>query len=143
VHRLRLLLTEESSPKRLALAFGVGAFVGPTPTVGLHTVTAIGLAWVLRLNKVVTIAGSNVANPWTMAFFLVLDVKVGAWLLGRSIPPLPQARAEVWPWVEPLILPAFVGCVPVGLLTALLSGGIAYAVARSWQRVRPTGSDRR
>ena len=136
--RLRSLLTEESSPGRLALAFGLGALVGPTPTVGLHTVMAIGLAWIFRLNKVVAVVGSNVANPWTMAFFLYLDVKAGAWLLGRELPPFPSDMTleQTWQWIEPRIVPAFVGYIPVGIITALVSGGIVYCLARFWSSQR-------
>ncbi len=126
------LLTEESSPDRLALAFAAGAFIGPTPTVGLHTVSAIGLAQLLRLNKVVAVIGSNLANPWTMPFFLWLDVKVGAAIIGRQVPAYPGrlSAPELWDWVQPMIAPAFVGCVPVGLALALVSGGVVYGLAR-------------
>jgi uncharacterized protein (DUF2062 family) len=130
--RFHILLTEESSPGRLALAFGVGAACGPPPIFFLHLAAAASLAWLLRLNKVVAVVGCNVVNPWTAVFFLYLDVQAGAWLLGRRPPPWPDhlGLAELKQWIEPYILMAFVGSIPVAVATGLVSGTVVYVIAR-------------
>lgn len=54
------------SPHRIALAFAVGVFMGISPLLGLHYVGGIMLAWLFRLNKLVTAIGVTVNNPWTI-----------------------------------------------------------------------------
>lgn len=129
--RVRRLLTEESSPRRLALAFGVGAACGPPPIFFLHLASAAGLAWLLRLNKVVAVIGCNVTNPWTVIFFLYMDLEVGAWMLDRQPPPWPDQLTlpELKAWLEPYILMTFLGSIPVALVTGLVSGVVVYVIA--------------
>lgn len=132
------LLTEESSPKRLAIAFGVGAACGPPPIFFLHLASAAALAWLLRLNKVVAVVGCNVVNPWTMIFFLYLDLRAGAWMLGQTPPPWPSHMSlpEVKAWIEPYIVLTFVGSIPVSLITGLVSGAVVFAIVRTIKRDR-------
>src|SRR5438552_3250479 len=75
---LGALLDEHSSPGRLAAAALVGAIVGVTPFFGLHLPLCVGLAWLLRLNKVTVYAAANISIPPTAPFLGYAAVQVGA-----------------------------------------------------------------
>lgn len=64
--RIRLLLTVKGTPTELSLAFSIGVFIGMSPFLGLHTVLALAVASLFRLNKLVTLAGAYITNPWTI-----------------------------------------------------------------------------
>jgi len=61
--RVREVLKLDDPPHRLALAFALGIFISFSPWLGLHIVSAVFLAWMFRLNKVVVITASFVNNP--------------------------------------------------------------------------------
>ena len=68
--RLRILLRRAlhtaDSPERTAAAFSLGLFLGFSPLIGLHTLLGLGLAFLLRLNRLAVLLGTFVLNPWTV-----------------------------------------------------------------------------
>jgi uncharacterized protein len=85
------LLGREEPPKRVALAIGLGVAIGFSPFIGLHLVLALGLAILLRLNKIDTILGTFAGNvpTWTPVF--PAGYRLGRALLGydrRTVPRL-------------------------------------------------------
>ncbi|HEY6065556.1 MAG TPA: DUF2062 domain-containing protein, partial [Thermoanaerobaculia bacterium] len=76
------LLGREESSKRVAAAIGLGIAIGFSPFVGLHFVMALGLALLFRLNKIDTLLGTFLGNPWTWAPVFPVGYRLGRLLLG-------------------------------------------------------------
>lgn len=64
---IRKILASGDDPHKIALACAIGIFVGFFPVFGVHTVMALGLAWLFRVSPAVTLAATFVNNPWTIA----------------------------------------------------------------------------
>jgi len=131
----RIVLEVDDTPNRVAAAFGLGVFIAFFPLLGIHIITALGLAVVLRLNKAVLIAGTLTNNPWTVAPMYTAGTLLGCAMLGVS----PASLAEIdWSLsgrafyrslvsgLGPLLLPYVVG----NLLLGAVAGTIAFAVVR-------------
>ena len=91
---LRLMRREESLEK-VAAAVALGVGVGLSPFIGFHFFLAIALAFFFRLNKLDTVLGSLVGNPWTLPPFYALGYRVGRAILGFAparVPPLRWQR---------------------------------------------------
>jgi len=88
--KLREVISADDSPKKIAVSFAVGVFIGMSPLLGLHTALAIGAAWLFRTNKFVTIVAVYVSNPWTVVPIYTFSTWLGLKLLGvdKIIPPL-------------------------------------------------------
>jgi len=75
-----------SNPKysnaNLALSVGLGVFMGIVPLWGYQMVTAVFLAHLLKLNKVITVVSSNISIPPMIPLILFLSVKTGELLTG-------------------------------------------------------------
>ena len=71
------LLNEHASPGRLGLAVGIGLFVGMLPLFGLHLALCVGLAYLLRLNKVTVYLAANISNPLLAPFIMAAGLYVG------------------------------------------------------------------
>lgn len=76
------LLGREESSERVAAAIGVGIAVGFSPFVGLHFLMALALALLFRLNKIDTLLGTFLGNPWTWAPIFPVGYRLGRTLLG-------------------------------------------------------------
>ncbi len=75
------LLLAETSVRKLALSTSLGIFIAFSPFVGLHTLMAVGLCWLLSFNFAVTMAVSSlINNPWTMVPVYGCDYVFGKWL---------------------------------------------------------------
>ena len=88
---LRLMRREESL-ERVAAAIALGVFIGLSPFVGFHFFLAIVLAWAFRLNKLDTVLGSLVGNPWTLPPFFAVGYRVGRAILGYAPAHVPALK---------------------------------------------------
>ena len=107
----RRILHTRDSPRRTAAAASLGVFIGLSPFLGLHTVLALGLAFVLRLNRIAVLGGSFVANPFSYA----AGTWLGLVLLGRQPQSIPEltltgfssplnAMRELGPYLAPFVV---------------------------------------
>ncbi len=134
--RLVEVIGVHEKPERLAAAWALGIGIGLSPLFGLHTLIALVLAVLLRLNKVDVLIGTLVVNPWTLTIYFPAAVFVGRRITGVRIPhmavPRPEAllHAAIWrdsaPWVRSVLIAWGVGATVVSLLTA----GAAYLALR-------------
>src|SRR6185436_17889477 len=78
LRRLYLTLrTEHTTPVKVAVAVGLGVFVGVSPLWGLHFALCVLLATAFRLNRVLVYASANIGNPLTAAPILFAELQVG------------------------------------------------------------------
>ena len=71
----------KGDPHTLARGIAIGVFIGVTPTIPLHTVLILMLAFLLRGNAIAGILASwVVSNPFTILLQYYFSWKVGSWL---------------------------------------------------------------
>lgn len=137
---LESLLHIHDSPRRTAAAYALGVFFGFSPFLGLHTVLAIGFAFLLNLNRVAVLVGVYSNLPWILAPYYTVTTVIGAELLGMHVPKgfseqlhelfaLSLWHSEFWGRLVTLLRP-FLWPYTVGsLLGALVLAALAYRVA--------------
>ena len=133
--RIELISSIRDTPHRTALAFALGVFIGMSPFLGVHTVLGILVAWLFRLNKLATIVGVYVTNPYTIIPIYTFGTWVGVKCLGLNtfIPAIDWKHITV-----PILLnefssvlkPFIVGTLLTGVLSAILSYIILYNVTK-------------
>ena len=84
------ILHVDDSPHRIALGVGLGLFIAWTPFIGFHMLMVLGLAIVLRANKLVALAWVWVCNPLTY-----FPVFYPSYLLGRALLKLFRPGTEL------------------------------------------------
>lgn len=119
------------SPHRIAMSFAVGVFMGIAPFFGLHVVGAFFLAWLLRLNKFIAIAGVCILNPWTIVPIYSFSLWFGAKLTGTKqiLPDINWAQVNLIYLIKKLgslILPFLVGTLSLGIVSAVVGYFIIY-----------------
>ena len=134
--KLRQVIGVKDSPRKIALSFAIGIFLGMSPLLGLHTILGILAAWVFRLNKFVTIVGVYVTNPWTIVPIFTFATWLGGRLLGLEhiLPDINWHSigiSELIRDLEPILPPFIVGSVFLGLVCGVIGYAlIYYAVVR-------------
>ena len=124
--KFREILKVQDTPHRIAIAFALGVFMGISPLLGLHTIGAFFIAWLLRLNRLVAIVGVYVTNPWTIVPIYSFCIWVGAKLVGidNIIPAIDWNDITLklmMTELKHLLIPFLVGSVIVGFFSAIIS----------------------
>ena len=123
---LRTLLRENTSPTRLALAAGMGVFLGALPLIACHTLVIILAATYFRLNKVAALAASQLCMPPVVpALCIELGylLRHGRFLTEISLETIGyQALERLYEWL--------IGALVLAPLMACLMGGITLILAR-------------
>jgi uncharacterized protein (DUF2062 family) len=139
--KFRQIFHVKDTPHRIAMAFAIGVFIGISPLLGIHTLSAFFIAWFLSLNRFVAVVGVYITNPWTIIPIYSFSLWIGARLVGmRRI--LPQIDWESITFMylinklTPLVLPFIVGCLVVGAIAGILSYFVIYRLVFRYKKIQ-------
>lgn len=131
------LLKERLEPGRAAAAVFLGIFIGIIPIYGLQTLAAVGVAFLFKLNKPLTVAGTFINNPLLQPFIIFASVEFGCLLRLGSFQPLTLTslaaapahinKEQLFIWV--------LGSVALGLVAGGLGAAITAVVVHRRQKV--------
>lgn len=125
-YRLKLSRLK-AAPEVIARGLAIGVFIGLLPIVPFHTVSALGLALMLRGSKAAALMGTLVSNPFDMIPHYMLIYYLGHKALPLPIPPFSPTHLDL----RVLLNESWeLGAVLMtgGLILALPSAVAAYAL---------------
>lgn len=154
----RQVLRLRATPHAVALGFAIGVFSACTPFLGVQTILACALAFVLRVSMPAALLGTFVGNPlswpaiWSASYVsgaLLLGQDptyatdhlgetanvLGATLMAPSLQTFDAAVDNLLPIAEPMV----VGGLLVGLIAAIFSYYPTRRAVRVFQRQRSAG----
>lgn len=117
-----------ATPHSIALGVAAGVFMSFTPFLGIHIMMAVALAWLIGGNVVAAAIGTVVGNPITFPFMWGASLELGRLILEgpRDVALAPVHLGRVLMHLEfsqlwgPVLKPLTIGCIPIGLVFALL-----------------------
>jgi len=140
--RIVRFLRADQTPGSVATGMAIGILVGFTPFVGLQTILALFLAWIIGCNKMSTLVGAYITNPLTMPVIYGFTFWIGQTVI-------PAARSIEWPQTlqlsewntflhsSPLIFQSLTaGGFMIGIPGAILSYFLTYKVVSEFQMRR-------
>jgi len=148
---LDVLLHNDDTPERTAAAFALGVLFGFSPLLGLHTLLAVAIAFLLNLNRVAVLLGVYANLPLTIGPYYTAAIWLGARITHDRLPPGFAARLgqlfelsllhrefwrQLWALVWPLLWPYLVGSTIGALLLAAIAYPLALAFVTSERRIR-------
>ncbi|MFZ2196965.1 MAG: DUF2062 domain-containing protein [Thermodesulfovibrionales bacterium] len=122
----------------MAIAFAIGVFIGMSPLLGVHTVLGLAAAWLFRLNRIITLVGVFVTNPWTIVPIYSFGTWVGARIIGMDnlVPAIDWSHITLVGFFKefrPLLLPFLVGNTALGMVSAVVSYILIYKAAKNYR----------
>lgn len=122
----------------MATAFAIGVFIGMSPLLGIHTVLGLLAAWLFRLNRLITLVGVYVTNPWTIVPIYSFGTWIGAKIIGmhKVIPVIDWTEITFLGFLKefrPLLLPFIIGNTAIGFVSAVLSYFILYNAVKKYR----------
>lgn len=125
IKSLKLLLTENTSPEKLAAAGALGVFLGALPLIACHTIVIILVMGFLRFNKVVALSTSQLCMPPIVPALCIeagYFMRYGSFLTEISLETIGyQALERLYEWIiGSLLLGPIMGFI-VGLFIYVMS----------------------
>jgi uncharacterized protein (DUF2062 family) len=131
--RLRELIASGTRSNELALAIGIGAFVGATPLWGLHAPLTLYIAARWRLNLVASFLATNVSFPAFAPVLVFAQIQLGhllrahEWLdLGRD----EFTTSSVWSHLADYLVGAFSLAALLGVAAGLVTLKVGSVLSR-------------
>ena len=129
---LRLLLTGNNSPEKLAVATGLGVFLGALPLIACQSITTLFAANFFRLNKLMALAAGQLCIPPLVPALCIETgylIRHGRFLTEVSLETLGyQALERIFEW--------FLGSLILGPILGILFGAAIYVSALCLKRGR-------
>lgn len=123
----------QGSPEELARGLGCGVFSGCFPLFGFQIVIGVGVATVLRGNRIMAAAATWISNPFTYVPIFAFNFQVGHWLLGGGPIQAFQDLDTLRGWQDmgtDVSIRLMLGSTVVGLVTGLVSYYISLPLIR-------------
>lgn len=115
--------TDSSMKKSFSIALGV--FMGLSPFWGFQTALVLFLAVILRLNKALAFAFSNISIPPMIPAIIFFSLKTGAIFIPGNV-TLEAIKASPYEAIEASLLQYVVGSFILATVTAILFGVGSY-----------------
>ena len=123
---VRYELRAHSTPKRAAASVALGVFLGIFPIHGFQVATLMGLAVLLRLNRVLAFLGVCVSSPPFMPVLIIAAVFVGRLVVPQSI--IAQSDPSTFQKVMQGGIEFIIGSVILSVVTGISVYFILYPV---------------
>jgi uncharacterized protein len=144
---LSALLHIQDTPQRTAAAFALGVFFGFSPFLGLHTIMAVALAFLLNLNRVAVLLGVYSNLPWIIGAYYASTTVLGATILRTRLPPgfrdrladlfeLSILQSGFWRELARLLMPLLWPFTVGSTIGAIVLAGAAYPLALAFIKSR-------
>ena len=122
---LENILHNEDSNAKKALSIALGVFVGISPFWGFQTLIVLALAVLLRLNKIIAFAFSNISFPPFIPFIIYGSLIMGSYFVASDTSILFDKSitlATIQNHIQQYVIGSFV----LATITAVFFGTIAY-----------------
>jgi glycosyltransferase involved in cell wall biosynthesis len=120
------IINSGDSNARIAASVTLGLFMGVMPIWGWQMVASFGLAHVLKLNKFVTVASSNISIPPFLPLILLASYATGGWILGLSPETASPDIGFGMQWIKDNLIQYLVGSLVFGVALAGVLGSLSY-----------------
>lgn len=124
---LENILNSNDSNSKKALSIALGVFIGISPFWGFHTVIVIALAVVLRLNKAISFALSNISFPLFIPFIIYGSLKTGSYFVHSNSTILFDKTISL-DTIQYNIKQYLIGSFVLATISAIVFGVIGYLI---------------
>lgn len=123
----RYICRSSKNPESLARGVGLGLFIGFLPAIGFQVILAFLTAGFFNANRIVTMLGTLVTNPFTALPVSAFSIWLGDWVLpGTNLSEISMKTFE-WSQVlnssSQLAVAYIVGCLLLSMSASFIGYG--------------------
>lgn len=125
------LASLEGSTDHISISFAIGVLIGFSPFMGLHTMIALALCFLTKLNKPSLLIGCFINMPWITVPYYTFSAWLGTLILGMPGIVFPPGlrlsdilSRDFLGWIASqwvMLIPTFAGSILLAGVLALLA----------------------
>jgi len=138
-HYREQIANPKFSNMNLALSIGFGVFMGIVPIWGYQLVTAIFLAYLLKLNKVIVAIAANISIPPMIPVILYLSLKTGEFITRSSL-NIGFSHEISITTIKSVLYVYLIGSVVFAGLSFMVASIASYLLLSFTRKIKPSGS---
>lgn len=133
----------DSTPLKIAMGIGLGAFIAMFPITGFQFLTGLFLAFIFRVNKIAVVVTTQVVcNPLTLPFLIFLNFEIGRKMLTYSpILSIQSIRLllkdvnfdNFFAALGDIAKPLFLGSIITGPIIGLIAFAVGYFLIKKFK----------
>ena len=131
------ILQSNDSLAKITVSVMFGVFMGIIPIWGYQLITAIALAYLFRLNKVLVIVGANISLPPLIPFILYLSFLAGSFVTGMR-PHEALTYPVTFEFLKRNLFQYIIGSIILAVIVSLSVGISLYVIMKVIRRNRIT-----
>jgi len=120
------IINSDDSNMKIAVSVTLGVFIGVIPVWGFQMLVAFGVAYVLKLNRFVAVAASNISIPPMLPFIIFLSYITGGIIVGYRTHAVHYSAGITFEWIKANLVQYLFGSIIFGILAAVVLGTITY-----------------
>jgi len=128
------IIDSNDSNVNLALSVALGAFFGIMPIWGWQMLAAMGMASLLRLNKFIALAVSNISIPPLIPFIILISYMAGGWTLGTESDTVFYTSEFKMDWIKHNLFQYLIGSLVFGAALAVTMGSLTYLLLEIFRK---------
>jgi len=127
------ILNPRESIRKLTFSVMLGVFMGIVPIWGYQLITAIALAYVLKLNKLIVIVAANISIPPMIPFIIYFSYLTGGIILS-SDQSMSFTTEISFSWVRDNFFQYVIGAIGFAVLAAAFFGLLTFILLKVSRR---------
>jgi len=136
---LRNILHNNDSTLKITFSVMFGIFMGIAPIWGYQLITAIAMAYLLKLNKLIVIVAANISIPPMIPVILYISLLTGSIVFGNGT-YLSVGFPITLDYIKTNLLQYIVGSIIFAIILSVLVGLIMFIILKIIRRNRQTNS---
>lgn len=128
------IINSSDSNLKISISVAVGVFTGIIPVWGFQMLVAFSVAFLLKLNRFVAVAASNISIPPMLPFILYLSYISGGLIVGYDKHVIHYSSGITLEWLKNNLVQYLVGSVVFGILAAVVLGAITWVILRIFRK---------
>ena len=129
------ILQSQESNMNISLAIALGIFTGILPIWGFQLITAIAMAHLFGLSKLITSVAANISIPPMIPFILYLSYVTGGYIM-RSESNIKFSTSLSIKSFENNLIQYVIGSVVLAIILSVFAGIIAFVILRLFRKKR-------
>lgn len=122
---LENVLESGDSNAKKAFSIALGVFIGIAPLWGFQTIIVLFLAYILRLNKLIAFAFSNISFPPVIPLIIYLSLQMGSLVIEGAVPIEKMTTMEA---IKQNLTQYIAGSILLATVSAFLFGMAGYLI---------------
>lgn len=128
-----ILFTKDSNSRIIASVM-LGVFMGIVPIWGWQLVSAIALAYILKLNKVIVIVAANISIPPIIPFILYFSYLTGGLILGKDFENSLNCDKLDFEFVGNNLFQYIIGSIVFAVFSTIVIGLVTFILLRIFRK---------